>query len=332
MAERKSAPGIQALINSGALLAGSDPSLVVRYEPTGIPQLDTLLGGGFAYRRITMIVGPEGTGKTLVAQYAVAAVQRAGKRAALIDTELSYTAHWWARSGVDTDSLWVVRTPTGEAAIDAFESVLESGVGIVVVDSLAALVPTQDIEVSTEAGKQIGTLARLVNLLCRKALAKCMEHETIILLINQTREGFGPGAAETYPGGRGQRFYAHSRLRTSRDDYLKDKDGNRIGWSMRILAQKNKPGEEQGMCIVSAYYTEQIDVIQCYVDDAINSGLIIAKGAWYTYGEIQFHGKAALREYFVANPEMVEGLRNGGTPLPIESVPAVMDFTAGIQH
>ena len=302
---------LEAMYEDGTLMTGDDPRLVVDRLPVGIKPLDDFLGGGFPLNRVTMIYGPESTGKTLLCQYATRATQQAGKRVLLLDAERSYDKGWWDTTGVDTDALIVSQPATGEKAIDVIEMVLKADpdIGLVVVDSLAALHPAFIIEESAES-QSVAMQPRLLGRMFAKVLP--LLHGRAFMSTNQIRIQMTKGAggvitSEGFPGGWAVRHNTHMILRTKRDEWLADTDKRRYGFVMEIWMSKNKTGAPQGHLTLPIRFDTQIDVLTTMIDDAIDRGLITVAGPWITLpaelGGGKVIGKLALRQRFIDNED-----------------------------
>lgn len=303
---------LDKMIKDGLLLRGDDEKLSLRRLPSGIPPLDLILGGGWPYARVTMLVGPESTGKTLLAQYAVAAQQKDEKapHALLVDAELSYDASWWAKSGVDVAELMVCQPQTGETAINLIKEVMDADeqLGIIVVDSIGALTPAPILERAAE-DKTMGLRAQLVNVLLSKVAAT--NRNAILLLINQLRANLR-GHEESYPGGMGLLHWAHIILRTRREGWIKEGD-KRVGFTLEVLCKKNKTSPPQGYCQIPFYFTGQIDMLQAFIDEALDMKLIRQNPPYYYFpddwGGQKFLGKNNLRQHLLDNSETLELLK-----------------------
>lgn len=306
------------LYKSGVLMKGNDERLELQRVPLGIPQIDGILGGGIPLGRTTMLVGPESTGKTLIAQYAVAAIQRQEKRnrAVLVDLEQSYDEEWWALSGVDIDQLVVSRPRTGEMAIDIIRALIEHDpeLGIIILDSAAAMTPAPELERSAE-DKTMGLQAKLINLLFRIVMP--LNQHAAFVVINQVRDNIGvPG--ETYPGGRGLRHSAHVILRTKRDGWIEENQ-QRIGFNIEVTCRKNKTASEmEQSATLPFHFRSQIDLVQAYIEEGIIREIIKARPPYYYIGEQHFMGKNSLRTYLQENPEAWDWLNEQLSAVPEE--------------
>lgn len=318
MVEKKAAPkALDAYTKSGVLMRGDDARLDITRVSSGLPQLDAILGGGFAYGRNVLCVGPESTGKTVLAQYLVASQQRAEngrEECLLVDTEMSYDRDWWKVSGVDTSKLDVAQPYSGEQAIDIIVAAMTSNpkLGVVVLDSIATLSPTA-IQEKASGERTVASLANLVTAMYQKIMP--INRNTIFFAINQMRANL-TGYDDVFPGGMAQRFNSHVRLHTRRVEFIKDSTQKRIGYVMEAYVKKNKVGDPEGECQMSFHYGTQIDLDGSYIDEAIECGIITQAGPWYNWktaadGEpFKWMGKANMRNHFVDHPEHLEFLQH----------------------
>lgn len=308
MMAKSKLPDLNELAKDGLLMSGDDERLRIKRLLTGIPQLDVILGGGFPYGRMVMLVGPESTGKTLISQYAVAAQQKSEKRphALLIDAERSFDQDWWAASGVDVSELLVSLPPTAEDAIDVMHAAFEhdAKLGIVVLDSVAALTPRPTLDEPADQ-KFMGLLANLVTRMLQVVMP--LNKQAIFIVINQMRENLR-GHEEIYPGGRALRHQSHIILRTRREGWILDKE-ERIGFTMEVACRKNKTAIPLGVATIPFRFRGQLDLVQSYIDEAIHRGIIEEALPWYRWGGKKFMGKNNLRQHFLEEPQALEILK-----------------------
>jgi recombination protein RecA len=312
MTPKAKSKDIDQLLKEGSLLAGDDDRLQLHRLPTGILPLDTILGGGFPRGRLTMLVGPESTGKTLLAQYAAAAQQKDEELpdVLLVDAELSYDKSWWEASGVDVSKLLVTQPTTAETAIDLIVAVMEADkkLGMIIIDSIAALTPAPILERSAE-DKTIGLRAQVINLLLGKVVA--VNRQAVIIVVNQMRENIG-GHEEVYPGGHGLRHWSHIILRTRREGWIKDGE-TRIGFTLEALCRKNKTAPPLGVCQIPFRFRGQIDFLQTYIDEGIERGIITDRSPYYdmpeSLGGGKFLGRNNLRQHLLEHPDVLEILK-----------------------
>ncbi len=298
MAAKKVDNTMETLMKEGVIALADDPSFDIHRAGSGIPQLDAALGGGYAFGRNVLCVGPESTGKTVLAQYAVAAVQAADPKAyaLLVDAEMSFDRSWWARSGVDMKRLYVSQPSNGEQAVDTIVNSVKADktIKIIVLDSIATLSAVAVQE--KQAGERtISAVANLVNNMYTRLLP-VNKQQAVFFAVNQLRDNMN-GYDDQYPGGRAQRHNSHIILRTRREGWIKDKEA-RIGYVMEIHIKKNKLGAPETIIQLPFLFGDQVDMVGSYIDEAIERGIITVGGPYYTYGETKWLGKGALRMHF----------------------------------
>lgn len=275
--------------------------------PSGSLALDVALGvGGFPRGRIIEVYGPESSGKTTVALHAVAEVQKQGGIAAFIDAENALDPKYAAALGVDIDELLLSQPDTGEQGLEIADALVSSGaVDIVVIDSVAALVPRAEIE-GEMGDSHVGLQARLMSQALRKLSGSINKTKTIALFINQIREKVGVmfGNPEITPGGRALKFYATIRLEVRRAEQIKqgtDIMGNRT----KIKVVKNKVAPPFRIAEVDIMYGEGISQVGELVDMGSEKDIIDKAGAWYSYkGERIGQGRENAKRYFIDHPEL----------------------------
>ncbi len=279
---------IEKQFGKGAIMKMGDTAHApVEVIPTGAIALDLALGvGGIPRGRVVEIFGSEGSGKTTLALHAIASAQRAGGTAAFIDAEHALDAAWARTCGVNTDDLLISQPDTGEQALEIAETLVRSGaVDIIVVDSVAALVPRAEIE--GEMGEpHLGLQARLMSQALRKLTGAISKTKTSVVFINQIREKIGVmfGNPETQPGGRALKFYASVRLDIRRIEPIKngqDVIGNRV----RVKVVKNKVAPPFKAVEIEILGTEGISREGGLIDMGVTTGVLDKSGAWFTYGK-----------------------------------------------
>jgi len=306
-------------IGNVPLFWGSDEKLIVEVLPTGIASFDAALDGGFAFGRISMLIGEWSSGKTLLAYMAIKQAQARGLIAAFIDVEHSYDPSWAKTLGIDTESLLLSRPLTGEQAWDVAEALCKAQIGIVVMDSIAQLTPTAESEGAME-DMTMASLARLVNKGLRKVVS--VNEKTVVILINQLREKVGLifGSPETLPGGRGQRFVAHQIVRVRRGNWIeegKGDDKHRIGYQLGLRVEKSKMGAPWKEGSAPFYFTGIIDEIGGLVPLAVELGIIAKDGGWYTLpGGERVFGKMNLYEQVRGNEVLQDTLKKLISEIP----------------
>lgn len=288
---------------------GDDSRLIVGRILTGIPVLDIMLGGGIPRGRIVEIIGAQSSGKSLVAMLAIANAQKSGEVCCYIDVEKAFDPIWAEVIGMELSDLVVFRPNTGEEVFDLLEKMVHprAGVGLVVLDSIAQLIPTSEA-VEEMAQQQMGLQARLVNKGLRKIVAA--NDNTAIIMINQTREKIGVtfGSPETLPGGKGQDFATSILLRTSRGGWLTEKD-KRIGHMIKLRTEKNKLAPPWQQCEVPFYYKGLVDREDGLLNLGVELGIVIRSGPWYKYGDVKASGKEKMLETLRNKPELLEELK-----------------------
>jgi recombination protein RecA len=279
----------------------------VKTVPSGSLSLDVALGiGGYPRGRIIEVYGPESSGKTTVALHAIASVQANGGIAAFIDAEHALDPKYARALGVDIDELLLSQPDTGEQALEIADALVSSGaVDMVVIDSVAALVPRAEID-GEMGDSHIGLQARLMSQALRKLSGSINKTKTIALFINQIREKVGVmfGNPETTPGGRALKFYSSVRLEVRRGESIKsgqDMTGNRT----KIKIVKNKVAPPFKVAMVDIMYGEGISQVGEIVDMGSDADIITKAGAWYSYGDERIgQGRENAKQYLVDHPEM----------------------------
>ncbi|MBQ9781508.1 MAG: recombinase RecA [Clostridia bacterium] len=290
---------------------GDNQRMTVQAVHTGSLSLDMALGiGGVPRGRIVEIYGPESSGKTTVALHIVAEVQKAGGEAAFIDAEHALDPVYAKALGVDTDNLLVSQPDCGEDALSICESLVRSGaVDVVVVDSVAALVPRQEIEGDMGAAT-VGMQARLMSQAMRKLSAVISKSQAVVIFINQLREKVGVmyGNPETTPGGRALKFYASVRIDVRRTEQLK-KGTEVYGNHVRCKIVKNKVAPPFKVAEFDILYGKGISRSSEILDFAIELDIIKKSGSWFSYdGQRLGQGKDTIRQLVEDNPEFMAEL------------------------
>jgi len=300
---------IERQFGKGAIMRLGEAASRFQVEviPTGSIALDVALGtGGFPRGRVVEIFGPESSGKTTVALHAVAEAQREGGVTAFIDAEHCLDPAYAERLGVDVNNLLISQPDTGEQALEIAESLVRSGaVDVVVVDSVAALVPRAELE--GEMGDiHVGLQARLMSQALRKLTGVISKSRTTAIFINQIREKVGVmfGNPETTPGGRALKFYASVRLEIRKIEDLKQ-GSERIGSRVRARVVKNKLAPPFKQAEFDILYGEGISKEGSLLDAAVEQKLITKSGTWYSYGNERLgQGRENAREYLKEHPEI----------------------------
>ena len=287
---------------------GDKPAVNVEAIPTGSLALDIALGiGGVPRGRIIEVYGPESSGKTTLAQHIVAECQKRGGVAAYVDAEHALDPEYARNLGVDIDNLLISQPDTGEQALDITEELVRSGaVDVVVVDSVAALVPKAEIDGSME-DQQMGLQARLMSKALRKLTGVIGKTNTTVIFINQLRMKIGVmyGNPETTTGGNALKYYASVRMEIRRTEGLKG-DGEEIGNHVRVKVLKNKVAPPFRTAEFDIIFGKGICKIGNILDVAVNFGIVNKAGAWFSYNDEKLgQGRDKSKEFLAANPDML---------------------------
>jgi len=288
---------------------GDAAKMQVEVIPTGCLHLDFALGvGGLPRGRIIEVYGPESSGKTTLALHAVAQAQKMGGTAAFIDAEHALDPVYARKLGVDIDELYVSQPDNGEQALDITEALVRSGaIDIIVIDSVAALVPKAEIE-GDMGDSHVGLQARLMSQALRKLAGVIAKTNAIAIFINQLREKVGVvyGNPETTTGGKALKFYASVRLDVRKGELIKD-GGEAVGNRVKIKVAKNKVAPPFRVCTVDMLYGEGISREGELLDLAVERDLIQKSGAWYSFnGQRIGQGRDNARIYIKEHPEQFE--------------------------
>ena len=286
---------------------GDEVRAPIAVIPTGSIALDVALGiGGLPRGRVVEIYGPESSGKTTVALHAVASAQAAGGIAAFIDAEHALDPEYAQKLGVDTDALLVSQPDTGEQALEIADMLVRSGaLDIIVIDSVAALVPRAEIE-GEMGDSHVGLQARLMSQALRKMTGALNNSRTTAIFINQLREKIGVmfGSPETTTGGRALKFYSSVRLDVRRIETLKDGQ-EMVGNRTRVKVVKNKVAPPFKQAEFDILYGQGISREGGLIDVGVENGLVRKAGAWYTYdGDQLGQGKENARTFLRDNPDL----------------------------
>ena len=289
---------------------GDDISVNVEALSTGSLSLDLALGiGGVPRGRIVEIYGPEASGKTTLALHVVASAQKNGGDAAYIDVEHALEPAYARALGVDIDSLLIFQPDTGEQALDIAESLVRSGaIDVLVVDSVAALIPR--VELEGEVGDTVvGALARLMSQAMRRLAGAISKNNCTVIFINQLRQKIGVmyGNPETTPGGLALKYYASVRIDVRRIETLKN-GGEMIGNRTRAKVVKNKVAPPFREAEFDIMYGEGISKVGEIIDLGVKLEIIDKAGAWYTCNGQRIQGRDGVREYLLANPDACDAI------------------------
>jgi len=314
---------------------GEEPArLQVSVISTGSLSLDIALGvGGLPRGRVVEIYGQEGSGKTTLGLHITAECQKAGGTAAFIDAEHAFSREYAEALGINLDELLVSQPDTGEQGLDICDTLVRSGaVDLIVIDSVAALVPSAELQ-GDMGDTHVGLQARLMSQALRKLAGSVSDAGTLVVFINQIREKIGVmfGNPETTPGGRALKFWASVRLDVQRRAALKQ-GTDIIGHRISVKVVKNK--------VAPPFRTSEFDIIYghgfsqegCIIDEAANLGIVEKTGSWYSYGAERLgQGRENSIQFILENPDVRYELENkvrAATGLPLATVPAAAPVAA----
>ncbi|MBP3635758.1 MAG: recombinase RecA [Bacilli bacterium] len=305
---------IEKQFGKGAIMKlGDNTHNEIAVSPSGSLTLDIALGvGGYPKGRIVEIYGPESSGKTTFALHAIAEIQKAGGRAAFIDAEHALDPVYAKNLGVNINELLLSQPDTGEQALEICEALVRSeAINIVVIDSVAALVPQAEIE-GEMGDSHVGLQARLMSQALRKLSGTINKTNTIAIFINQLREKVGVlfGNPETTPGGRALKFYSTIRMDVRRSEQIKQGDSV-IGNKTTVKIVKNKVAPPFKTAVVEIMYGEGVSRVSEIIDLASEAGIIDKSGAWYSYnGEKLGQGKETVKAVLKENNKLREELES----------------------
>lgn len=304
---------IEKQFGDGAIMPlGGDSRNQIQGIPTGSLSLDVALGGqGIPRGRIVEIFGPESSGKTTLALHVIAQAQKQGGIAAFIDAEHAFDPSWGKKLGVELETLLVSQPSSGEEAMQITEMLLKSNsVDVIVIDSVAALVPKKELE--GEIGdSHVGLQARLMSQSMRKLTGSINKAKTAVIFINQIREKIGVmfGSPETTPGGRALKFYSSCRIDVRRIGQLKDGE-DVVGQRVRTKVVKNKVAPPFRLAEFDMLHTCGISYEGDILDLAVTHKIVNRSGAWFKYGESYLgQGKEKARAFMIENPDLTEQLK-----------------------
>lgn len=303
----KAIKAIEKKYGKGAIMKlGSNEKNYVSCVSTGVLPIDVALGvGGYPKGRIVEIYGPESSGKTTMALHAIAEAQRNGGYAAFIDAEHSLDPTYAKKIGVDIGNLLISQPSNGEEALEITNMLVDSGIDILVVDSVAALVPKAEIE-GEMGDSHIGLQARLMSQALRKLAGSINNSKSIVIFINQIREKVGVifGNPETTPGGRALKFYSSVRLEIRKRENIKEGD-NIIGTITRAKVVKNKVAPPFKEAFFPLIYGKGVSKEGSVLDLAVEKDIVKKSGSWYSYKDERLgQGVNNARLFLIENPEI----------------------------
>ena len=320
---------IEQQFGEGSIMKlGHQVKMDVQAIPTGALSLDAALGiGGLPRGRVIEIFGPEASGKTTLTLSVVAEAQKRGGVAAFIDAEHAFDPTYAKKIGVNLDDLLISQPDTGEQALEIADMLVRSNaVDVVVVDSVAALVPKAEIE--GEMGDSfVGLQARLMSQAMRKLTGAISKSKTSLIFINQLREKIGVmyGNPETTPGGRALKFYASIRLDIRRIEHIKQGD-RVVGSRVRVRVVKNKVAPPFRQAEFDLLHEEGISKVGDLIEVGTQTGVLQKSGTWLTYGEVKLgQGKDNARHYLKENPNLLKELESKLREAVATATPAALD-------
>ncbi|SDL63174.1 recombinase RecA [Halarsenatibacter silvermanii] len=309
----KAVKDIEKQFGNGAIMKlGESKSLDVDSIPTGALPLDVALGvGGIPRGRITELYGNESSGKTTLGLHIIAEAQKNGGIAAFIDAEHALDPRYAENLGVNIDDLLISQPDNGEEALEIAEALVRSNaIDVIILDSVAALVPQAELE-GEMGDSHVGLQARLMSQALRKLSGAISKSKTAIVFINQIREKIGVmfGNPETTPGGRALKFYSSVRIEIRRSQTIKE-DKEIIGSHARVKVVKNKVAAPFREAEFDIMYGEGISQEGCVLDMGVDLDIIERAGAWYSYGEVRLgQGRENSKEFLSENPEIMEEIQ-----------------------
>jgi recombination protein RecA len=310
---RNTLAAIEKQFGEGSIMPlGADRMAPIQGISTGSLSLDIALGGqGIPQGRIIEVFGPESSGKTTLALHVIAESQRAGGIAAFIDAEHALDPSWAKKLGVELETLLVSQPSSGEEAMHIAEMLVKSNaVDVIVIDSVAALVPRKELE-GEMGDSHVGLQARLMSQALRKLTGAISKSKTCVIFINQIREKIGVmfGNPETTPGGRALKFYSSCRIDVRRIGQLKDGE-EVVGQRVRAKVVKNKVAPPFRVAEFDMMHANGISYEGDVLDLAMAKKLVVRAGAWFRYGDLQLgQGREKARDYLKENPKLTEELK-----------------------
>lgn len=279
---------------------------------SGSYALNDALGSGYAKGRIIEIYGPEASGKTTLTLHAIAEAQKLGITCGFIDMEHAFNKSYAEMIGVDCSKLFFTQPDYGEEALMIAEELVKNGVGLVVVDSVATMIPKAELEGEYGESK-MGLHARMMSQAMRKINTLVSKNKSTLIFINQTRNKIGVmfGDPTTTTGGEALKFYASQRIEVASSSKIKDPEGNIIGNSVRTKIIKNKMASPFKVAKFNLFYGFGIDTLGEIIEMLIEKAIIKKSGSWYSYGDHKLgQGENQLRTLLEDNPELFEELKN----------------------
>lgn len=298
--------------HEGILARGSSNQFDYDRIAFGIPALDELIGGGIPKKRITILSGQSNAGKSYLAGQAVVSAQKNGGIAAWIDTEMSWDPSWMAKCGVDLDRMLLSQPATGEEAFNLIRSLMEDGIDLIVLDSIAGIVPANMAVEEDFSFNPMAWQARFINQSIPRIMPY-LKNGSAFIAINQVRQSIGNVSfLDSLPGGKAQTFFAHLVLQVRRSGWIEEK-GEKVGFDVLIMNRKTKSGGlSQRDCKVPFRFGAGFDIVETYIREAMKYNIVKQSGAWYQVmdEESKVSGMNGVKEFFLINPEKLKELIN----------------------
>lgn len=305
---------IEELIKKYPEILDRGSSEIFSYDriPFHLPSLDLLIGGGIPTKRITILTGQSNTGKSYLASQAVISVQKSGGTAGWIDAEMSWDREWMKKCGIDTDNILLSQPTSGEEAFTLIKNLMEDGVDLIVLDSIAGLVPSA-LGAEDFSYNPIAWQARFVNQSFPRIMSS-LKYGSTLIAINQLRSSLGPvDFLDSLPGGKAQAFFSHLVLEVRRAGWIKekiDKKDVRVGFEIMIRNRKSKiGGKHQQACTIPFRFDAGFDIIETFIREAIRYDIIERAGVWYKiFDDVKVSGMNGVKNYFIENPDKFTSL------------------------
>lgn len=296
-----------------SLNRGSNEIFSYSRIPFYIPALDELIGGGIPRKRITILSGQPNTGKSYLTSQAVVSVQKNGGTAAWIDTEISWDPEWMAKCGIDTDNILLAQPTAGEDAFNLIRDLMNDGVDLVVLDSIAGVVPSSLATDEDFNFNPMAWQARFVNQSLPRIMPS-LKYGSAFVAINQLRSSIGNvDFLDSMPGGKAQSFFAHLVLQVRRSGWIREKINGvdeRVGFDIEIRNRKSKAGgHHQRACTIPFRFDAGFDIVETFIRESIKHNITQQSGMWYKlFNDEKIQGMNGVKAYFLDNPEKFDTL------------------------
>ena len=285
--------------------SGDDEKLKVEVIPFGIPPLDNRIGGGLPRGRIIIIDGEFQSGKTFLCQQVIKSAQNFGLSVAYFNVEQKLDPDWFVKTGIDISNIAVIQGNVAESIFDSVMDLIENGVGVIILDSLTAMVPISESE--DEMDKQtIGLQARVFSKGFRKMVGKLSDSQTTVVITSQKRSGMGPYSPDLNPGGKASYFYSSLILNVRRKEWKEDENKEKIGYMMAVKSMKNNIAVPWRECAFPFYFVNGgVDMVEIVAEEAVSRKIVEKSGAWFYYGSEKFHGWNVFLSFLRNNDQIL---------------------------